>query len=184
MELDDKSIRVLAKTSPICGKDRVSVDILIKLIIPCVTFEQLKYLNGSRFTIWAMHPSEKHGQKTEHLWTYRFNDRQKRFESIRMLVDVSECEIRLMTNLDTDCLISTPLLRPGSCFVLAGDEKFSQWIHNSCASLDPVFEISMNDDDVSQDDAKESFFSSCRTPERNKKSASSWREKHTNSPEF
>ena len=144
LELDDKRVRVLAKTSPICAKDRASVDILIKLLLHSATYEHLKALNSARFSIWAVHPSKKHGQKTEHLWTYRFNDKEKRFESIRMLVDVSEREIRLITNLEEDCVISTPLLRPGSCFVLAADETFSQWIHDSCPSLDPVFEITLD----------------------------------------
>ena len=184
LELDDKSVRVLAKTSPICAKDRASVDILIKLLLHSATYEHLKALNSARFSIWAVHPSKKHGQKTEHLWTYRFNDKEKRFESIRMLVDVSEREIRLITNLEEDCVISTPLLRPGSCFVLAADETFSQWIHDSCPSLDPVFEITLDEELSQDDDSKQQI--SCLTPERTKKgnSSSSWREKQTNSPEF
>ena len=197
LDNDDESIRTIAKTSSICGKDRASLDVLVKLMIPTVTFEQLKSLNGACFSIWAMHPSKKHGGRVERLWTHRFDDKNKRFESIRLLVDVSEREIRLISNLDTDCLISTPRLRPGSCLVLAGDETFRRWIHDSCPSLEPVFEISLGEE-LSQKQEDEvtalpsttttTSSSSCRTPERQKNDqhskSLSWREKHTNSPEF
>ena len=103
LELDDKRVRV-RQTS---RKERSSLrGHSYQVASSLCHVRTSQSFDSARFSIWAVHPSKKHGQKTEHLWTYRFNDKEKRFESIRMLVDVSEREIRLITNLEEDCVIS------------------------------------------------------------------------------